>query len=75
MCSSRIQGASKAKRRRILEAAEAEAQEVAELQALREKANETRVSADDLKGGHGPAAERFHHYSTPDRLLAMRLVC
>lgn len=45
-----LQGASKAKRRRILEAAEAEAEEVALLQATRDKANETRVNPDDLKG-------------------------
>ena len=48
-----MQGASKAKRRRILEAAEAEAEEVAELQAVRSKANETRVNPDDLVGGCG----------------------
>ena len=44
-----LQGASKAKRRRILEAAEAEAEEVAQLQETRDKANEIRVNPDDLK--------------------------
>ena len=53
-----LQGASKAKRRRILEAAEAEAQEVADLQATRARANETRVNPDDLKGGSSREDER-----------------
>ena len=43
------QGASKEKRRRILEAAEAKAEEVAQLQETRDKANEIRVNPDDLK--------------------------
>ncbi|GAX82660.1 hypothetical protein CEUSTIGMA_g10086.t1 [Chlamydomonas eustigma] len=47
-----LQGASKAKRKRMLEAAEAEATELAELQALRAQANELRVNPDDLKGRH-----------------------
>lgn len=44
--------ASKAKRKRMLEAAEKEADEVAELQSMRATANEARVNPDDLKGRH-----------------------
>lgn len=44
--------ASKAKRKRLLEAAEKEADEVAELQSMRAMANETRLNPDDLEGRH-----------------------
>lgn len=41
---------TKAKRKRLLEAAEQEAEELAALQEARSKANETRLNPDDLLG-------------------------